>query len=40
MAGVYRSYREAQVIALERNAELSDLGIRFGQINQVHKRSH
>lgn len=29
---IYRSYREAQVIALERNAELSDLGIRFGQI--------
>jgi predicted ATP-binding protein involved in virulence len=29
---VYRSYREAQVIALERNAQLTDLGVRFAQI--------
>ncbi|MDR9876658.1 AAA family ATPase [Pseudomonas allii] len=29
---VYRSYREAQVIALERDAQLSDLGVRFAQI--------
>jgi predicted ATP-binding protein involved in virulence len=29
---IYRSYREAQVVALERNAQLSELGTRFGQI--------
>lgn len=29
---IYRSYREAQLIALERNAEVSDTGQRFEQI--------
>lgn len=34
---IYRSYRESQINALEKNSELDDVGLRFGQTVEVIK---